>query len=165
MAYTIQQHLAYSTWANEKLVEKLWELNDKVLFVEVKSSFSSIAKTLLHMWDAETIWIKRLQGESLTTWPSQNFSGTKDDLLKGVVNSSRQLLSFVELRDEAFIQSKISYKNLKGESFENEVEPLLYHLVNHGTYHRGQVTTMLRELGVTHLASTDIIFYLRTLKD
>lgn len=121
MAYTIQQHLAYSTWANEKLVEKLWELNDKVLFVEVKSSFS--------------------------------------------VNSSRQLLSFVELRGEAFIQSKISYKNLKGESFENEVEPLSYHLVNHGTYHRGQVTTMLRELGVTHLASTDIIFYLRTLKD
>ena len=121
MAYTIQQHLAYSTWANEKLVEKLWELDDKVLFAEVKSSFS--------------------------------------------VNSSRQLLSFVELRDEAFIQSKISYKNLKGESFENEVEPLLYHLVNHGTYHRGQVTTMLRELGVTHLASTDIIFYLRTLKD
>ena len=114
MAYTIQQHLAYSTWANEKLVEKLWELNDKVLFVEVKSSFS--------------------------------------------VNSSRQLLSFVELRGEAFIQSKISYKNLKGESFENN-------LVNHGTYHRGQVTTMLRELGVTHLASTDIIFYLRTLKD
>ena len=113
MAYTIQQHLAYSTWANEKLVEKLWELNDKVLFVEVKSSFS--------------------------------------------VNSSRQLLSFVELRDEAFIQSKISYKNLKGESFENEVDPLLYH--------RGQVTTMLRGLGVTHLASTDIIFYLRTLKD
>ena len=113
--------VAGSSWASEKLIEKLWELDDKVLFAEVKSSFS--------------------------------------------VNSSRQLLSFVELRGEAFIQSKISYKNLKGESFENEVEPLLYHLVNHGTYHRGQVTTMLRELGVTHLASTDIIFYLRTLKD
>jgi uncharacterized damage-inducible protein DinB len=116
------------------------------------------------MWDAEVVWLKRFQGESLTDWPSKDFKGTTDDLLNGVVNSSKDIQAIVASGGEAFVKGKVRYKNLKGNEFEDDVEYLLYHVVNHGTYHRGQITTMLRELNVTDLVSTDIIFYWRSLK-
>ncbi|MFM9840440.1 MAG: DinB family protein [Cyclobacteriaceae bacterium] len=162
MPYTLHQHLSYSVWANTRLAETLQPVGEEILYAEVKSSFPSIAKTLLHLWDAEVIWMKRMQGISLTSWPSQNFSGKNDDLINGVVSSSKELLNFIELKGTDFLQSKISYKNMKGDLFEDVAENILYHIVNHGSYHRGQVTTLLHELGVTKIQSMDIIFYLRS---
>ena len=164
MNYNLEHHLAYSIWANDTLVERLKKLDDAILHQEVKSSFPSIAKTLLHMWDAEVVWLKRFQGVSLTDWPSKNFNGTTTDLLNGVLKSSRDIQAFVASGGERLVKGTIRYKNLKGNEFEDPVEPILYHIVNHGSYHRGQITTMLRELGVTDLASTDIILYWRSLK-
>ena len=57
-----------------------------------------------------------------------------------------------------------AYKNLKGDPFEDRIEDTLFHVVNHSTYHRGQIITMLREAGVAKVVSTDLIHYLRTLK-
>lgn len=164
MSYSIQQHLTYSIWAAERLKETLDTVDESILFAEVKSSFPSIAKTLLHAWDAEVIWLKRLQGVSLDSWPSQNFKGGKKELLEGIVQSARDLSAFVESKGVDYVSTTVQYKNLKGDSFENQVEDLLFHVVNHGTYHRGQVTTLLHQLGVTKIQSMDIIFYLRTLK-
>jgi uncharacterized damage-inducible protein DinB len=162
MSYTIQQHLAYSMWATERLKETLDAVDESILFAEVKSSFPSIAKTLLHGWDAEVIWLKRLQGVSLDSWPSQNFKGGKKELLEGIVLSAKNLADFVESKGVDYLASSVTYKNLKGDSFENRVEDMLFHVVNHGTYHRGQVTTLLHQLGVTKIQSMDIIFYLRS---
>lgn len=164
MNYDLEHHLAYSVWANETLIEQLKKLDETILYQEVNSSFPSIAKTLLHMWDAEVVWLKRFQGVSLTDWPSKNFNGTTTDLLNGVLKSSRDIQAFVASRGAVFVKGMVRYKNLKGNEFEDPAEPLLYHIVNHGTYHRGQITTMLRELGVTDPVGTDIILYWRNLK-
>lgn len=163
MSYTIGQHLAYSVWAAERLKETLDALDESILFAEVKSSFPSIAKTLLHAWDAEVIWLKRLQGVSLDAWPSQNFKGGKKELLEGIVQSARDLSAFVESKGMDYVSTTVQYKNLKGDLFENRVEDMLFHVVNHGTYHRGQVTTLLHQLGVTKIKGMDIIYYLREL--
>ena len=163
MNYSIHQHLNYSVRANSRMVETLMPVDEKLIYAEAKSSFSSIAKTLLHVWDAEVIWMKRMQGESLTSWPSANFHGNKNELLSGFLQSSKDLAIFINSRDDAFVKGTIAYRNLKGDSFENVVEHLLYHIVNHGTYHRGQIITLLRGSGITNLLSEDIIIYLRTL--
>lgn len=163
MSYTIGQHLAYSVWATERLKETLDAVDEAILFSEVKSSFSSIAKTLLHAWDAEVIWLKRLQGVSLDSWPSQNFKGGKKELLGGIVQSAKNLAAFVESKGVDYVSTTVQYKNLKGDLFENRVDDMLFHVVNHGTYHRGQVTTLLHQLGVTKIKGMDIIYYLREL--
>ena len=82
-------------------------------------------------------------------------------MLQGLIKTSTELLAFIESKDEAFLQEVLVYKNMKGDPYENVVEEILYHLVNHGSYHRGQLVTMLRGAGVTQLVSTDLIAWFR----
>ena len=161
MQHNLVKHLTYNLWANERIGHLLMTQEEEVLNAERKSSFSSISKTVLHIWDAETIWLTRLQGGSLTEWPSKNFSGSKGDMLKGLINTSTALLNYIETKGEAFQQEKILYKNMKGDAYENTVEEILLHLVNHGSYHRGQIITLLRDSGISHVVSTDLIAWFR----
>ena len=161
MAHNLKQHLTYNLWANERIGHLLMALDDVLLNAEKKSSFPSISKTVLHIWDAETIWLTRLKGGTLKDWPSKSFSGNKAEMLKGLVNRSTEILQFIGEKGEVFHQEIIQYKNMKGEPYENTVEEILYHLVNHGTYHRGQIITLLRDSGVTQLVSTDLIAWFR----
>lgn len=161
MSARILELLNYTVFANGRIVDTLRPLNEKIFKTGVKSSFPSIEKTLLHMWDAEVIWLHRLEGESLRRWPSEGYSGTKDNLLDGFLESSKNVLAFVESKAPAFMTTSISFTNMKGEPCEDVVEDVLFHVVNHGSYHRGQVITMLNELGISPLPSTDLIYYLR----
>ncbi len=164
MGYPVITHIRYNLWANSRIVESLKTLDEKLIFTQLKSSFPGVGKTLLHIWDAEVIWLRRLQGESLADLPSKDFRGKKDDLLEGTLTSSRELLKFVESKPDDFFSSKISYKSIKGDPFENIAEDILFHMVNHGTYHRGQIITMLRELEIVVVSNTDLINFLRSNK-
>ncbi len=163
MAYSVHKHLAFNLWANSQTAELLKSVPDEIYFKENKGSFPSVAKTVLHIWGAQNIWLKRLQGESLSTWPQQSTTVSKQDQLNGLVQSSKDLYDFIQSKDDAYLSSLYSYNNMKGEPFRDSVEDTLFHVVNHSTYHRGQIITMLREAGVTSVVSTDLIHYLRTL--
>jgi uncharacterized damage-inducible protein DinB len=161
MAHTLVQHLTYNLWANERIGHLLMAQNDSVLNREQKSSFTTISKTVFHIWDAELVWFTRLKGSSLTDWPSKNFSGSKADILHGFIKNSTELLNFVKEKGESFLSQTIAYKSMKGDSYESSVEEILFHLVNHGTYHRGQITTLLHGAGAKQMASTDMINWFR----
>ena len=163
MAYSLQKHLLYNEWANSQFAEVLRNVDDAVYFLPAKSSFASIAKTVIHMWGAQHVWYRRFEGESLGSFPVRDETD-KHGALDGLIQSSNEILKFVESKDDAFLSSTYAYNNLKGDPFEDSYEETLYHIVNHGTYHRGQIVTMLREAGVTSFVSTDLIHYLRTLK-
>ena len=115
------------------------------------------------MWGAQNIWLRRLKGESLTTWPHEPNQDSKEGQLNGLVQSAQNILDLVTSKEDAFLNSLYAYTNMKGEPFRDSVEDTLFHVVNHSTYHRGQIITMLREAGVTNVAGTDLIHYLRTL--
>ena len=161
--FTIQKDLEYNAWANTKVAEFLANVDDKVLDAELKSSFPSIRKTILHLWDAEQIWLSRLQGSPKTTWPSESFNGTKEELLAGFVQGSKDIANFAASKDSAYLTSPVTYKNMAGKEFTSSVDEIFSHVVNHGTFHRGQLITMLRELGFTTFESQDLITYLRQL--
>lgn len=161
----MEQLLSYNLWANERMIETLRPIDDSIIHAERRSSFVSIYKTMLHVCDAQMVWLKRLQGESLHDWPSRNLNDNKEVLFSKLMASSKELLLLVRSGGSEFIKTKITYKNLKGDrSYEDYVETILYHVVNHGTYHRGQVTTMLRDAGVQAISNTDFIIYTRSLQ-
>lgn len=161
MAHTLTDHLAYNLWANERIGHLLMAQDDALLQAEQKSSFASINKTLFHIWDAEVIWLTRLKGISLTDWPSKTFNGTKADMLHGFIANSVAFKNFIGAQDESFFQKTIGYKSMRGDSHESAVEEILYHVVNHGTYHRGQIVTLLRNAGAQQVVNTDMIAWFR----
>jgi uncharacterized damage-inducible protein DinB len=163
MAYNLTNHLLFNHWANVQVAETIRLITDEDFVSEGKSSFPSISKTVAHMWGAQYIWLRRMHGESIRNAPMSTMQLTKDEALDGLIKSSHDFIDFVKSKDGEFLASRYRYNNLKGEPFEDSYEDTLFHVVNHSTYHRGQLINMLRDLGITSLPGTDLIHFLRKL--
>lgn len=114
--------------------------------------------TLAHIMFAEWLWLERWHGRS----PSGPPPGEFPDLASIRAHWQKieaDLRSFVERLSAADLERVVEYKNTKGHAFSNPMWQMLQHLVNHGTYHRGQITTLLRQLGATPVATDMIAFY------
>lgn len=164
MNYTLQKHLAYNLWANSKFVEILKNIPDELFEKEVPSSFPTLKKTVCHIWDAESIWLSRINGVSPSVWPSQTFNGTKEQCLDGFLDNSKKLADFFAAKDNTFCEQTIAFKTMHGDDASETVEGIIFHVVNHGSFHRGQLVTMMRTLGVPQIPTTDLIRYLRQIQ-
>lgn len=164
MSYSIHKHLTFNTWATAQLARVLREVDDEIYFRENNSSHSSMAKTILHMWGAQVIWLVRMKGENPGSFPVSIHADNKLRTIDQLVSSAEELEHFIASKDDAFLSSEYAYKNLKGEPFTDSIADTIFHIVNHNTYHRGQVITMMRQAGITNVVSTDLIHYLRSVK-
>ncbi len=140
-------------------------LTEHQFIQELESSFPSIRHTLLHIWDAQDIWLERLNGRSPQTWPSASFKGTKDELIGRTLNSSTLIIEKVRRYSEEELQAGVNYTTMKGNSGNAPRYQMFMHVINHGTYHRGQLITMLRLVGLSELPASDLIAYYREVKD
>ncbi|MBC7865745.1 MAG: hypothetical protein IAF38_22420 [Bacteroidia bacterium] len=156
----ITQQAEYNLWANTKFAELLKDEPVELLNKEIKSSFHSINKTLFHIWDAEFIWLERLNGRSLNSFPSKEKDAQFS--FEGMLKTSKDLLKLIELAEENYFLKETTYRNIKGDEFTSVNQGILLHVFNHGTFHRGQVVTMLRGENFSNkIDSTDLISFLR----
>ena len=156
------QYIRYNDWANQRITKFILDnCSAEQIDKEVKSSFPSLKKTLLHIWGAESIWLQRLKGDSPEVWKGSTFSGSLDELCKEISQTNQDYIDFAESCGEAFLLSPFAYKNLEGKEFTNSRADAILHCVNHSSFHRGQLITILRQLDFTQLFSTDYIAYCR----
>jgi uncharacterized damage-inducible protein DinB len=150
----------YNAWANARIATRLSNLTSLILDFNLHSSFPTIRKTVFHVWDAEAIWLSRLQGTSLTSFPSKNFPPDTNPI--EFVKTSESFAEFVLNMNNDALNTSCDYKNIAGESFTSLKKEMILHCMNHSTFHRGQVVTMLRTAGVeSGIPSTDLITYFR----
>lgn len=162
MKALLTSYARYEYWANEKLLSVILQLDNEQQQQEIVSSFPSVYKTCLHMWDASSIWWQRLQQHTQLVIPSKTFQPAMKDIANGILQQNQQWVDWIDHASDAQIEANLLYKNLKGDPFEQPLKDILLHLNNHGTYHRGQLVTMLRQLGVTDIPQTDFILYSRS---
>lgn len=156
------EHLArYNIWANEKMAGFVCEAGEDKADLVQASSFPSIRKTLYHIWDAEYIWIKRLNGESLTKGASADFRGTLREACDLMLKNSELFVFYLEQKSEENLNKVIDYTNIAGNKYCNTVSQIITHVMNHSTYHRGQLITLLRNAGYTTVSTTDYIAFCR----
>ncbi|MGH2575750.1 MAG: DinB family protein [Ignavibacteria bacterium] len=155
----LTNYTKYNLWANTKVCGFLEKLEPALLDKELVSSFDTIRKTVYHIWDAETIWFKRLNGESLREWPSESYKGTDTDFIKPFLEQSKKFTEYVGPKHNEELLVDCEFSTLKGDKFVIKICNILLHCMNHSTYHRGQITTMLRSVGFTELSSTDYLAY------
>jgi uncharacterized damage-inducible protein DinB len=164
MKKLFEQYSAYNVWANHRIIFTLEQLEENQWYHQVPSSFDSLYKTVLHVWDAESIWLQRMRLHEQLVIPSKSFDPSFKDACNGWMHQSMQWEAFIksdQFTDEV-LDSKLIYKNLKGEEFYQPVSEVIQHVFNHSTYHRGQLITMLHALKVEKLPATDFILYTRT---
>lgn len=152
----------YEYWANERLLQVIRTLAEEQQQQEIVSSFSSVHKTCLHIWDATSIWWQRVHKVEEIVVPSLSFHPTMSEIENGLLQQNTQWIEWIRSASDADLTYILPYKNMKGEAFEQEVKEILLHINNHGTYHRGQLVTMLRQLGVEKIPQTDYILYSRS---
>ncbi len=163
MKSLLTKYTTYNYWANKRIIDKLRSLPEDMLLQEQKNSFRSIHATIMHINDAEIIWMKRLKGISLNKWPSEDFKGTPNEALDRLEASSLDIKNYVMGITDEKLQENISFNSLDGKNYTMKIDEIIQHAVNHSTFHRGQIVTMLRNLDVTGIPSTDFIAYLRSI--
>jgi uncharacterized damage-inducible protein DinB len=161
MKEILQQLTAYNIWANALLMEVLKRLHGELHQKEIPSSFNSLQKTVLHMWNAESIWWQRMKLQERITGPMESFNGKMQDAIEGLTLQNKQWNEWINKAQEHHLQHVFQYQNFKGEQFKQPIYQMLLHLFNHGTYHRGQIVNMLRQLGVEKIPQTDFIVWSR----
>jgi uncharacterized damage-inducible protein DinB len=164
MKTLLTQFATYHVWANGLLTSNIQKLPPALQTKEVTSSFPTLQATLQHMWDAESIWWQRMKLQEQVVPPSANFSSDTEAVIKGLMEQSRQWADWVQAAHEHMMEHEFIYRNSKKETFKQPVAQVLLQLFNHGTYHRGQLVTMLRQLGVTTIPQTDFIAWSRTVR-
>lgn len=154
---------AYNRWANHRVLESVDVLSPEEFNRDLESSFRSIRDTLAHILISEWLWLTRWHGSSPSRVDLPDFdefaSLEKMRERWGDVEAEYEL--FIDTLTEAQLQNDLSYKNTRGEPFSHPLWQQMCHVPNHSSYHRGQVTTMLRQLGKTP-TNTDFIVFLRT---
>jgi uncharacterized damage-inducible protein DinB len=155
------EYAKYNIWANELLVNWLKNQPDEVLDAVVPSSFPSLRKTFLHIWDAEQIWHKRLNGEVVIAFPSQTFTGNTNQLFDGFLTGSAKFLSFISDKTEDWLAETQEYKTMAAGTFLGVRADAIHHCMNHSTYHRGQIVTIARNLGIFQPPATDFMAWKR----
>lgn len=158
----LKQYAAYNVWAHHRIIYHILQMPENSWMQQTPSSYDSLLKTILHIWDAESGWWQRMRNHERVIFPSQNFDPGMKDACNGLLHQSMQWEQYVaeQLTDE-ILQSNLYYHNSKGEQFAQPVFQVVMHVFNHSTYHRGQLITMMRALGEKNLPQTDFIHYTR----
>ncbi len=162
MKELLLKYAAYNLWANEKISGSVNALDNEQQHRQVISSFTSLYKTVFHVWSAENLWMQRLQKGKNITAPADNFNNSMEALTLAWQQQDLQWLDWVERADSGSLYEALTYRTLKGDEFCQPVFLILHHLFNHSTYHRGQMVTMLRQVGLERIPSTDFIAWART---
>ncbi len=149
---------AYNRWANDRVLSVAASLSQDELKRELGGSFGSLWGTLVHIFGVEWLYPQRWKGVSPPVLPGPD-KFPDFAALRAFWNEVRaEQQQFINRLNEQLLQQPVEYVNLHGERFSYPLVDQMRHLLNHSTYHRGQVTLQLRLLGKEPLA-TDYLLY------
>ena len=153
--------LDYHYWARDRLLEALDALSPEQFTRDLGSSFKSVRDTVAHTYAAEWAWYQRWQGQSPTALlPADQFPDVAS-LRTAWAAHEAKMRAYVDGLGDAGVDKVIDYTLLNGSPGSTPLCQMLQHVVNHASYHRGQATTMLRQLGATPAKPMDMIAFYR----
>jgi uncharacterized damage-inducible protein DinB len=158
----LRTHIDYTGWASARLLDAAGELTPEELTRDFGTADKHVLGTLVHVFAADRIWMARVSGEV----PAKFIDPERDMHLSVLRNEWPPLLKKWQEWTSALTGDSaaaiLSYKDIKGNSYQNPAWQIVLHLVNHGAHHRGQVSGFLRALGKVP-PPLDLVRYYRDL--
>jgi uncharacterized damage-inducible protein DinB len=161
MKTLLLNYLEYNHWANEKMCNYLSGIDEAEIVTNKKAEYQTIKKVILHIADGEQTWLARLNGKNIPHMHKLDSSGSFAGICSTIRNNSVDFIEFVSGKEDQFLLSVTEYVNLKGKTFSQNNAEIILHCMNHSTFHRGQVMSMLRYVGYTDQSASDFIMFLR----
>ena len=155
----IARLFAYNRWANARMLGSVAGLPAEDYTRPVGGSFSTLLDTLAHLYGADWVWLERFGGRSPRELPAIRQASTPEALREKWQEVEEGWAALAEGLETGRLRETLSYQSFKGDDFTRPVGEILAHVVNHSTYHRGQVATLMRQLGKTP-ASTEYLMML-----
>lgn len=150
----------YDGWANARVLEAAGRLPPDGFTRGMGSSFPSVRDTLVHILASQWVWLSRWEGTSPRGMPEGWAEAGFDELEEHWRAFESRQAAFLASLTEDRLDEVLEYRTTAGVRYRSPLWQMLRHVVNHSTYHRGQVVTMLRQLGA-EAPATDLIRYYR----
>ena len=147
-------------WATRKILDAVEPLSPEQFTRDLGNSFPSVRDTLAHLYGADWIWCSRWEGESPSALPDPKNFPDLASIRRAWDEHQPTLRAVLKRFGEVGVDQPVEYMR-NGVRQAQPFSQTFQHLVNHGTYHRGQVVTMLRQLGAGPPPSTDLIAFYR----
>jgi uncharacterized damage-inducible protein DinB len=158
-AGTVRQLLLYTLWADRICLKALEEVNPDDLVRDTGTSFGSLLGTLAHILGSQRVWLARFEGKTVERVQGLADFPDWETLSSAWAETSAELGFFLAALTPEQVSTDLTWTTTAGVRYTRPFwEPVL-HLVNHSTYHRGQVVSQLRQLGYEP-PSTDMIYFL-----
>jgi uncharacterized damage-inducible protein DinB len=148
---------SYHEWATLECLRHVQGLGEEIYRREGANSFSSIEKTMEHVIGVEKLWLMRMTGAQSPAFEHFDVQTTEKAIQAFMLLHAEMELYMSSLSEEQW-QEALPFKNMRGDDFENTREEMLFTVINHGTYHRGQVTSFLRQFGKEGIALDYLYF-------
>jgi len=149
----------FNAWANHRTLDACAALTGEQFTRNLGSSYASVRDTLTHIMGGEWFWLERWHGRSPGGLPPAEEFADLASLRARWATSEQNLLQFVTGRTAEDLARVQHYRTTEGQPNAQPLWQMLQHLANHGSYHRGQITSMLRQLGAVPAATDLILFY------
>ncbi len=153
-------HLEFTKWADEMFLAALLPLPPASLDRDFGSSFKSLFCTLNHVYLAELVWLKRMQGARETRIADLASPAGPAALGEAWPELHRQWSGWAASLSREAWSEPATFRNNAGVEEQLPLWQIVLHVVNHGSYHRGQVAAMLRQAGITP-PGTDLLTFHR----
>lgn len=150
----------YHHWATDRILDALAPVSAEQLDRQWGGSFGTGRALLRHVVGVERLWCDRWNGNSPKALPDYPAKSAGDAFRAEWERIKGDQRRFLDGLTNDRLAADLSYVNMKGERWTYQLAEVLQHVVNHGTYHRGQLTHLLRDLGST-APSTDYLIFIQ----
>ncbi len=161
-AATVRDLLLYMLWADRLMLAAVRKVPVADLNRDAGVSFGSLLGTMSHMLASQRLWLSRFLGDPLGSVPTLDETPDLPSWIAVWEETASHLEAFVAGLSDDQLASPLTWNSIPdGEEHTLPLWQPAVHLVNHTTYHRGQVVSLLRQMGYEPPATDLVKFFLR----
>ncbi|WP_157488074.1 DinB family protein [Dyadobacter crusticola] len=154
-----KQLLDYNVWANRRLMAQMKELPPSEFHLELGGSFPSLRLTVIHLLEADWLWLHRWDNQPLAAVPTDWDTSTAASVDRIWTTIQEQIAAVYNNRLAGHMDTILHFNTKRGDPYSMPLWQTLHHVVNHATYHRGQLSNMIRTLGYKPVGTDLFLFY------
>ncbi len=155
----IQKLFAYNSWATNRIFDSLAGMPESQYLMDLKASHGGIHGTFTHLVAAEKVWLSRWVGKPESRLMSVEEVPSLARLKVSWEDVAGRTARFLSRLDDRKLQQQFDYASLSGEKQTSTYQQTLLHVVNHSSYHRGQIAALVRQVGGLPVRTDLIEFY------